>query len=141
MKDCEASKGNGVDLGRDPEGREVKTGEGRGGARGGGTSPPPDAILWNEWGEVTESTIANLAVEREEGHWITPPLTSGLLAGVMRAHLLDLTLSEEGRRGETTLSPGVVSVTDLKRMVLEEGRRLVGFNALRGVFPMVLEEW
>ena len=47
-----------------------------------------DVILWNGRGELTESTIANLAL-RIQGQWYTPPIESGLLPGVMRAHLLD----------------------------------------------------
>ncbi len=47
-----------------------------------------DVILWNEEGEITESTIANIVV-RKEGRWITPSLSSGVLPGVLRAHLLE----------------------------------------------------
>ena len=41
----------------------------------------------NERGEVTETTIANLAV-RLGGGWWTPALACGLLPGVERARLL-----------------------------------------------------
>jgi len=46
-----------------------------------------DVILINAKGEVTESTIANVAVQIE-GSWYTPPLSSGLLPGTGRAALL-----------------------------------------------------
>jgi para-aminobenzoate synthetase/4-amino-4-deoxychorismate lyase len=46
-----------------------------------------DTILWNGRGEVTESTIANVVVERD-GRRVTPPVTCGLLAGTFRAELL-----------------------------------------------------
>lgn len=46
-----------------------------------------DVLLVNVRGEVTESTIANLAV-RLDGAWWTPPLDAGLLAGTYRAVLL-----------------------------------------------------
>jgi para-aminobenzoate synthetase/4-amino-4-deoxychorismate lyase len=46
-----------------------------------------DVLLWNERGEVTESTIANLVL-RLDGELVTPPLASGLLPGVMRGWLL-----------------------------------------------------
>ena len=46
-----------------------------------------DVVLVNARGEVTESTIANLAV-RFEGRWVTPPLDAGLLAGTYRSELL-----------------------------------------------------
>ena len=46
-----------------------------------------DVLLWNQAGEVTESTIANVAV-RFGDEWFTPPLDSGCLPGVYRAELL-----------------------------------------------------
>jgi para-aminobenzoate synthetase/4-amino-4-deoxychorismate lyase len=46
-----------------------------------------DVLLVNDRGEVTESTIANLAV-RLDATWWTPPLDAGLLAGTYRAVLL-----------------------------------------------------
>jgi para-aminobenzoate synthetase / 4-amino-4-deoxychorismate lyase len=47
-----------------------------------------DVILVNERGEVTETTIANLAV-RIDDVWCTPAAVSGCLPGVERAHLLE----------------------------------------------------
>jgi para-aminobenzoate synthetase/4-amino-4-deoxychorismate lyase len=46
-----------------------------------------EVILWNERVEVTESTSANIVVELG-GRRYTPPVSSGLLAGTFRAHLL-----------------------------------------------------
>ena len=46
-----------------------------------------DVIYWNERGEVTESSIANVVVSID-GELYTPPLESGLLAGVFRNRLL-----------------------------------------------------
>jgi para-aminobenzoate synthetase/4-amino-4-deoxychorismate lyase len=46
-----------------------------------------DVLLVNDRGEVTESTIANVAVKLG-GEWFTPPLASGLLPGTYRAVLL-----------------------------------------------------
>ncbi|MCB0163011.1 MAG: aminodeoxychorismate synthase component I [Anaerolineae bacterium] len=46
-----------------------------------------EVILWNEQGQVTEATIANIVVQF--GHeLVTPPIECGLLAGTYRAHLL-----------------------------------------------------
>jgi len=56
-----------------------------------------DVLLWNDRGEITETSIANIAL-LIDGEWLTPPLSSGLLAGVMRAELL-----ETGRLGEAIL--------------------------------------
>ncbi|MBN2241308.1 MAG: aminodeoxychorismate synthase component I [Acidobacteria bacterium] len=47
-----------------------------------------DVLLWNERGEFTESSVANLVVEMD-GELVTPPADSGLLRGVFRACLLD----------------------------------------------------
>ena len=57
-----------------------------------------DVLLYNERGEVTESTIANLVVEIG-GELLTPPVSSGLLPGTLRAHLLD-----EGRIREKVIT-------------------------------------
>ncbi|HVH53142.1 MAG TPA: aminotransferase class IV, partial [Actinomycetota bacterium] len=56
-----------------------------------------DVLLVNHRGELTESTIANVAVRLGEA-WFTPPLRSGLLAGTYRAVLL-----REGRLSERTI--------------------------------------
>jgi para-aminobenzoate synthetase/4-amino-4-deoxychorismate lyase len=47
-----------------------------------------DVLLYNERGEITESTLANIVV-RLDGVWYTPPVTCGLLPGTYRAWLLD----------------------------------------------------
>jgi para-aminobenzoate synthetase/4-amino-4-deoxychorismate lyase len=46
-----------------------------------------DVLLSNERGDLTESTIANIVVRRGST-WYTPPVSAGLLGGVMRAKLL-----------------------------------------------------
>lgn len=55
-----------------------------------------DVVLWNERGEVTETTIANLVVELDSER-VTPPVECGLLAGVFRGHLIDQGLVRERR--------------------------------------------
>jgi len=62
-----------------------------------------DVVLWNERGEVTESTIANIVV-RKNGRLITPSVGCGLLAGTFRNHLL--------KTGE--IEEGIVSISDLE---------------------------
>jgi len=47
-----------------------------------------DYILVNRDGFITETAIANL-VFKFEGEWITPPLSDGVLPGVMRALLVE----------------------------------------------------
>jgi len=75
-----------------------------------------DVLLWNDHGELTESTIANIVVETR-GQRLTPPVACGLLPGVERARAL-----AEGRARE-----GVVRLTELK-----PGVRLWLISSLRG---------
>ena len=82
-----------------------------------------DAILINERDEITETTIANIAVYRDR-QWITPALSSGLLPGVGRAELL--------ARGD--ILEGVIHIDDLM-----PGEPIRCFNALRGVFDLELK--
>ena len=76
-----------------------------------------DTVLFNAEGEITESTFGNLAMQMDDGRWLTPPLACGLLPGVGRAVAL-----REGRMQE-----GVVRVQDLHRV-----RRWAFINSLRG---------
>ena len=47
-----------------------------------------DVLLYNQKGEITESTIANIAVDLR-GRLCTPPVRCGLLPGTLRAFLLE----------------------------------------------------
>ena len=47
-----------------------------------------DAIIFNKANEVTETSIANIAL-RIAGEWVTPPISSGILPGTMRAHAVE----------------------------------------------------
>ncbi|HZG27835.1 MAG TPA: aminotransferase class IV family protein [Ensifer sp.] len=47
-----------------------------------------DVILLNEKGELAEGTITNLFVEDDQGGLMTPPISSGCLAGVLRTSLI-----------------------------------------------------
>jgi para-aminobenzoate synthetase/4-amino-4-deoxychorismate lyase len=46
-----------------------------------------DTLFFNERGELTEGGRSSVFVQID-GQWMTPPLASGLLPGVMRAELL-----------------------------------------------------
>ena len=82
-----------------------------------GLPPDTDAILTNERGEITETTLANIAVLRH-GKWITPSLSCGLLPGTMRAQLLD-----EGKIVEGVILAATLVPNELIRF----------FNAVRGI--------
>ena len=58
-----------------------------------------DVLLMNVRGELTESTVASLAV-RLGGRWWTPPLDAGLLPGVGRARAI-----ADGTVGERPIHP------------------------------------
>jgi para-aminobenzoate synthetase/4-amino-4-deoxychorismate lyase len=47
-----------------------------------------DILFWNERGEITETSIANVVINID-GELITPPVRCGLLPGTFRAWLLD----------------------------------------------------
>jgi 4-amino-4-deoxychorismate lyase len=77
-----------------------------------------EAILLNERGEICEGTITSIFLRRD-GVLFTPPLTCGLLPGVLRQSLLD-----GGAAREALLVPDD----------LAQGEILMG-NALRGLIP------
>lgn len=58
-----------------------------------------DVVLVNERGQVTETTVATLAVLLD-GRWWTPPLSAGCLPGVERGRLV-----EAGELAERDLTP------------------------------------
>jgi para-aminobenzoate synthetase/4-amino-4-deoxychorismate lyase len=47
-----------------------------------------EVIFLNEREEVTEGAISNIFI-RKEGELLTPPLSSGVLPGIFRRHLLE----------------------------------------------------
>ncbi len=55
-----------------------------------------DALLLSTTGELCCASAANLLVRRG-GRWLTPPLSSGCLPGVMRQRALELGLAAEAR--------------------------------------------
>ncbi|WP_026694560.1 aminodeoxychorismate synthase component I [Peribacillus kribbensis] len=57
-----------------------------------------DVLLWNERGELTEFTFGSLVLELK-GELLTPPVSSGLLPGTFREHLL-----KTGKIKEQTLT-------------------------------------
>jgi para-aminobenzoate synthetase/4-amino-4-deoxychorismate lyase len=68
-----------------------------------------DVLLYNEKNEITECSIANIAVEyydeeKDIKFWKTPKIECGLLGGVMRSHLID--------NGE--IIPGVITLNEIK---------------------------
>jgi para-aminobenzoate synthetase/4-amino-4-deoxychorismate lyase len=60
-------------------------------------------IFWNERGEITESSIANVVLEID-GELCTPPIECGLLPGVFRNYLL----------AEGKIKERVITIEELK---------------------------
>lgn len=81
-----------------------------------------EVLLWNDQGEVTEATTANVVVELNGALW-TPPVECGLLAGVYRGWLLAQGVIREGR----------VILADLPRCA-----HVYLINSVRGWRPAVL---
>ena len=63
-----------------------------------------EALLLNTAGALCCGAVANLLVRRN-GRWLTPPLSSGCLPGVMRARALQLGLAEEADLCWSALGP------------------------------------
>lgn len=83
-----------------------------------------EVLLLNERGEVCEGTITNVFAEVEEGQFVTPALSSGLLPGILRADLI-----RERKAKSEVLRP-----EDLRF------RKLYVGNSLRGLIRAELVE-
>ena len=81
-----------------------------------------EVILLNEKGEVCEGTITNVFVDDGSGTLLTPPLSCGCLAGILRTSLI---CAKRARNHRLTLD-------DLKRQPFYVG------NSLRGLIRATL---
>lgn len=75
-----------------------------------------DQLFFNERGELTEGGRSNVFI-RKDGVWITPPLSSGMLPGVMRAVILEAWGAQE---------------RPITREMLLAAEEIVVCNSLRG---------
>ena len=87
-----------------------------------------DYLLINHEGKVTETAIANLVFQIDE-QWVTPPLSDGVLPGVMRALLIEkagvLVQQIEARQVSTINSGFVVSSLKIAQPIAQiDGRNL-----------------
>ena len=67
-----------------------------------------DVLLYNEKNEITECSIANIAIEcydaeKDVKFWKTPKIECGLLGGVMRSYLID----------NEKIIPGVITLDEI----------------------------
>lgn len=82
-----------------------------------------DTLLWNEQGYVTEFTRGNIVVELDDQR-ITPPVSDGLLPGVLRQDLLD---------------SGQIVEKQLPKALLHQATRIWFINSVRGWLPVRLD--
>ncbi|MBQ4824910.1 aminotransferase class IV family protein [Leisingera sp. HS039] len=79
-----------------------------------------ELLFLNQRGELCEGTITNLFVTRPDGQVVTPPLTCGLLPGILRQVMLE--------RGDCC--EAVLGLQDL-----QEAQAVRMGNSLRGLIP------
>jgi para-aminobenzoate synthetase/4-amino-4-deoxychorismate lyase len=84
-----------------------------------------DALFFNERGELTEGGRTSVFV-CIDGRWYTPPLSCGLLPGVLRAAIL---AAPEWKASERIIT----------RTMLESAQEIMVCNALRGPLRAVLD--
>ncbi len=84
-----------------------------------------DTLFVNEKSQVTEGGRSNLFVCRD-GQWLTPPLSEGVLPGIMRGLLL----------GDTTMNAreAVLTLDDLRN-----AERIMVCSSLRGSLPATVD--
>lgn len=83
-----------------------------------------DQLFCNQESQLTEGGRSTVFIKLD-GHWYTPPLSVGVLPGVMRAVLLeDATLNAEEK---------ILTLTDLRN-----AEEVVICNALRGALPATI---
>jgi para-aminobenzoate synthetase/4-amino-4-deoxychorismate lyase len=85
-----------------------------------------DTLFFNERGELTEGGRCNVFVKLD-GRWHTPPLSAGVLPGVMRSVLLE----DPAWAARETAVP---------LALLRQAEEIVVCNALRGVLRAALQD-
>lgn len=83
-----------------------------------------DLLFINERDEVAEGAISNVFAVKD-GRWVTPPVASGLLAGIYRQHILNTYAHTEERV--------------LKESDLRDAEALYLCNSVRGLVKVRLE--
>ncbi|CCH42665.1 DNA-binding protein RAP1 [Wickerhamomyces ciferrii] len=84
---------------------------------------PQEVLLYNSANQITEGSITNVAFKTfdtntGEEEWITPPLASGCLCGVVR-HLL--------------LTKGIINERQINLKNVRDGEEVLLFNGIQGV--------
>lgn len=84
-----------------------------------------EVLVFNFNGDITEGSITNVAFNRPEGsdRWVTPPLSSGCLCGVMRSMLIH---------------EGLVDVDNISRESIKDKEEILLMNGIHGVIKGVI---
>jgi para-aminobenzoate synthetase/4-amino-4-deoxychorismate lyase len=83
-----------------------------------------DVLLWNEDGDITETTIANVIVNMD-GELLTPPVDCGLLGGTYRDYML---------------SAGQVKERRIKVSEINSSTEIMLINSVRGAYSACVSE-
>lgn len=89
-----------------------------------------EVIMTDSAGSLVEGTRTNLLL-RYRGQWLTPPVSSLAVAGVMRAEVLDALRAAGERVRERLISPSMLSEPDCKGLYLMNS--VVGVVSVRRV--------
>ena len=89
-----------------------------------------EVVLLNERGEVAECTAANIFCARK-GVVLTPPLSSGCLAGITRSVMLEIASSAGVPTEEQTVFVDDLYAAD-EVFITSTNRNLVGVSEIRG---------
>ena len=84
-----------------------------------------EVLFVNEKGEVTEGSYTNIFLQKD-GRLLTPPVSSGLLSGVFRNHLLQE-------------YPGIVGEASFTRKDIEQADAVYVGNSVRGLVKVIVE--
>lgn len=86
-----------------------------------------DGIMLDQWGNVIETTSANIFIKLPNKGWVTPNLDDSGVEGVMRSLLLD----------EVFPNLAIACITDrIKQVQLEQSCELFICNSVRGIVPI-----
>ncbi|KAF8324312.1 aminotransferase class IV-domain-containing protein [Cantharellus anzutake] len=93
-------------------------------ARINSPSAAVEVILYNEEGKITEGSLRNIAVFRN-GSWVTPPLSTGCLGGVVRSWMI-----KHGRVREAEIMIGELIVGEW--VLISNAVEGIGLGLFRG---------
>ena len=79
-----------------------------------------DAIILNQFDRIADTTIANLFVVTKEDKIITPKLSEGCVAGILRRYLIEKSL-------------GMIKETEVNRKDLISAKEIFLTNCIKGI--------